>query len=251
VREAQSTGIDITDRKRAEEALQRANADLEQFAYSAGHDLQEPIRNISISAQILTANYSHLLDNNGRERLAFVEEGARRMGALVNDLLNYTQIANAPPEELEPISAREAFDKALLSLASVVEEAGAEIAVGELPVVRVPDVQLHQLFQNLLSNAVKYRKDGTRPRVLIRSERQAAYWLFSVQDNGIGIAPEYHERIFGLFKRLHRHADYGGTGIGLAICQRIVERQGGRIWVESAGDGAGSTFFFTLPALGG
>lgn len=240
--------IDITERIRAEEALRRANADLEQFAYSASHDLQEPIRNIALSVEVLTDRYGTLLDTTGLEILSFVQESAARMGALVRDLLAYTQVASAEPLAAE-VNASEALEKARSSLSAVIRETNAEVCSDPLPSVRIPEVQLQQVFQNLISNAIKYQREGERPRVHISAKRQGPEWVFSVQDNGIGISPQYHQRVFGIFKRLHGYGKYTGSGIGLAICQRIVERHGGRIWVESNGRD-GSTFHFALPAAG-
>jgi len=248
--ELQSLGIDITDRRRAEEALRRANADLEQFAYSASHDLQEPIRNIALSTQILAVRYGHLLDEQALQHLSFATEGAKRMEMLVRDLLAYTQCAQAGAdnETAGAADANVALRKALSNLSSAIEESGAAITADPLPFVRVTEVHLQQIFQNLISNAIKYRSEGDIPRIQIGAVRSAADWLFSVRDNGIGIPPAYCKQVFGIFKRLHGHGKYSGTGIGLAICQRVVDRNGGRIWVESAGTGKGATFFFTLPA---
>ena len=252
--ELQSAGIDITDRKRAEEALRRANealrranTDLEQFAYSASHDLQEPIRNISLSTQILAKRYGHMLDDKALELLSFATEGAKRMEMLVKGLLSFTRSAQERSEADEAADANAAVRKALSNLSAAIEESNAAITVDVLPTVPLGEVQLQQIFQNLILNAIKYRSDGDTPRIHIGAMRTAADWLFSVRDNGIGIPTEYHERVFGLFKRLHGSAKYSGAGIGLAICQRIVERSGGRIWVESEGAGKGSTFYFTLP----
>jgi PAS domain S-box-containing protein len=255
--EAQSAGIDITDRKRAEQALERsnerlrcANVDLEQFAYSASHDLKEPIRNIAIFSEILAARYESALDEKGIELLSFLSTSAKRMDLLVRDLLVYTQTANVEPEITETADSAVALNKALADLEAVIRESGAQVSFDALPNVRIREVQLQQLFQNLLSNAIKYCRDGESPRIVVTSERKGPDWQFSVRDNGIGIPQEYRERVFGIFKRLHTIEKYSGTGIGLAICQRIVERNGGRIWVESGGAGTGSTFYFTVPAEG-
>lgn len=253
--EAQSTGIDITERKQAEEALRlsnealrRANADLEQFAYSASHDLQEPIRNISLSSEILATQYGHMLSGKAVNYLSFITAGAKRMEKLVRDLLMYTQSTSSQEPIAEDVDVTLALGKALGNLSAAINESHAQVFFDKLPSVRVREIQLQQLFQNLISNGIKYRRENESPRIEVKAERQGAEWLFSVRDNGIGIQPEYTERVFGIFKRLHPEAKYTGTGIGLAICQRIVERNGGRIWVESAGLGKGSTFYFTLPA---
>jgi PAS domain S-box-containing protein len=243
------TNTDITTHLEIEQELRRANADLEQFAYTASHDLQEPIRNISVYAEIIGKRYGDAFDAKGKQFLDFIASGARRMEALVRDLLTYTQSVNADPEGDGEASATDALNKALDNLSEAIRESRAEILRKGLPTLPVRQVQLEQLFQNLLGNAIKYRRPAETPRIQIGAERVGEYWQFSVQDNGIGIPPEFKERVFGLFKRLHNDATYSGTGIGLAICQKIVERNGGRIWVTSDGPGTGSTFFFTLPAF--
>jgi PAS domain S-box-containing protein len=257
VLEAQSTGIDITDRKRAEvalqranEALRRANADLEQFAYSASHDLREPIRNISLTAEILATRHAHLLDQTALQHLSLVTSGAKRMDMLVRDLLTYTHSIDPDHEEILPeaTDAGVALEKAISDLSTAILESNAVITAGTLPKVRLWEVQLQQLFQNLISNAIKYRSDAEDPRIHIEAVPSGGEWIVAVHDNGMGIAPEHRERVFGIFKRLHGAGKYPGTGIGLAICKRIVERHGGRIWVESREGNRGSTFFFTLPA---
>jgi light-regulated signal transduction histidine kinase (bacteriophytochrome) len=255
VEEAQSTGIDITDRKRAEEALRRANEalrranrDLEQFAYSASHDLQEPIRNISISAQLLARRCGPAIDTTGTEHLSYIIAGASRMQSLVRDLLAYSQVANSNEEPLAAVNAGDALQAALTNLSTAILDSHAEITSDPLPLVPARGAQLQQVFQNLISNAIKYKQDGARPTIHVTGVREGLHWVFSVRDNGMGIPAEYHKRVFGIFKRLHRDGQYPGTGIGLAICQRIVERHGGRIWVESKGTGHGSTFHFTLLA---
>jgi light-regulated signal transduction histidine kinase (bacteriophytochrome) len=250
VSEAQATGIDITDRKKAEEALRRANEDLERFAYSASHDLQEPIRNIALAAEMLAHHNQSRLEPNGFSQLVFIQESARRMTELIRDLLAYTQIVSIEETVPREANATKALEKALASLSAFIVETEAKVISEPLPSVRMPEIQLQQVFQNLISNAIKYRKDDQKPIMRIRADRKGAEWLVSVQDNGIGIPPEYHERIFGVFKRLHGYGKYAGSGIGLAICKRIVERHGGRIWVESDGT-TGSTFYFALPAESG
>jgi PAS domain S-box-containing protein len=248
VREWVGTCTDVDERKRAEEELRRANADLEQFAYSASHDLREPIRNIAIYGEILDKRYAHAFDANGQQYLGFITSGAKRMEALLKDLLAYTQSAVAQSDAIGEVDSVDALNKALENLSEAIRESQAELLHDSLPVLHVREVELEQLFQNLIGNAIKYRKDDERPRIRIEARRTAGYWQFSIADNGIGIAPEFQEKAFGLFKRFHNEAKYSGTGIGLAICQKIVSRNGGRIWVESGGIGKGSTFFFTLPA---
>jgi len=228
--------------------LRRANADLEQFAYSASHDLQEPIRNIAIYSEVLTQHFGQALDAQAKEYLAVITGGAKRMDVLIKDLLAYTQSARMDGAVTEAVDLTVALEKAFSNLATAISETNAKVSYGKLPSLRVREVQLQQLFQNLVGNAIKYRNDDEPPCVHIAAELSGDEWLFSVRDNGIGIAPEYKTRVFGIFKRLHTTEKYSGTGIGLAICQRIVEKNGGRIWVESEGPGKGSTFHFTLPA---
>ena len=251
---------DITERKRSEQAiarlleeqqritadLQRANRDLEQFAYSASHDLQEPLRSVQLYSELLTKRWQDRLDGEALECLEHLRNGAARMEALVHDLLAYTQVMRFDPAA-PSTDAGEALKQALANLADAIAKSGAQITSDPLPAPRAHGAHLQQLFQNLISNSIKYSSPGRTPIVHVRAERQNRYWEFSVSDNGIGIAPEHQEKIFGLFKRLHSNEQYSGTGLGLAICQRIVERYDGRIWVESK-PGQGSTFHFTLPA---
>ena len=232
--------------RRRQETLVRVNADLEQFAYSASHDLQEPIRNISIYSELLSRRYGGLLDEKGREYLTYVNAGARRMEMLVRDLLAYTKAGSTTDELPEPVEAENALRAALLNLSEAIRQNDAQVTYGALPEVRMREVHLQQLFQNLIGNAIKYRSERT-PQISISAQTIDGRWLFQVRDNGIGLDPEYREQIFGLFKRLHNNDEYTGTGIGLAICQRIVNRYRGRIWVESE-PGNGSSFFFSAPA---
>ena len=234
---------DIHEQKRVQEELRRANQDLEQFAYSASHDLQEPLRSVSIYSELLAQRYGGDLNGQALEFLEYLKSGASRMQLLIRDLLAYTQVSKmeSPVEECD---AATALSSVLTDLKEAIAESGAQIDSGSLPRLRVHKVHLRQLFQNLIGNALKYR-DGAQPIVFVEARQENGYWLFSVRDNGIGIDPEYKERIFGLFKRLHTGEHYAGTGLGLAICQRIVERYHGRIWVESR-LGEGSTFYFTL-----
>ena len=232
--------------RRRQETLTRVNADLEQFAYTASHDLQEPIRNIAIYSELLSRRYGNLLDGRGQEFLGYVNEGARRMEMLVRDLLAYTRAASITDEVPEPVEPDKPLQVALFNLAEAIRQSDAQLSYQSLPAVRMREVHLQPLFQNLIGNGIKYRSEQ-RPQLAISVEKCDGQWLFSIQDNGIGISPEYKERIFGLFKRLHGNDEYTGTGIGLAICERIVDRYRGRIWVESE-PGKGSTFFFTVPA---
>jgi light-regulated signal transduction histidine kinase (bacteriophytochrome) len=228
----------------ANDALRRANSDLEQFAYSASHDLQEPIRNVAIYTQVLERHYGNAFDDRARQYLAFIRDGAQRMELLVRGLLAYTEAASGDPEPAGIIDANVAFDRAVANLSEAIRQAGASVVSTGLPEVRMHEVHLQQLFQNLIGNAVKYRSEEP-PCIRVAADAVEGYWRFSVRDNGIGIDPEYKEKIFGIFKRLHSNGKYAGAGIGLAICQRVVERYGGRIWVESKA-GEGSTFLFTI-----
>ena len=225
--------------------LRRANSDLEQFAYSASHDLKEPLRMVSLFTQLLEKKYAHQLEPEAKEYIAHAVQGAQRMEMLVQDLLAYTTVSASGEQPLELVDANAILEQTLGILSSDVEASGAEVTHTELPLVRIHAVQLHQLFQNLIGNAIKYRSEHA-PRIHISAEQKQDHWLFAVQDNGIGISSEYAEQIFGLFKRLHGRDDYEGTGLGLAICKKIVESLGGTIWVRSE-SGKGSTFYFTIP----
>lgn len=245
---------DVTERKLADQRLEktladlrRSNAELEQFAYIASHDLQEPLRMVSSYVQLLERRYRGRLDDDADAFIGFAAEGAERMRSLINDLLLYSRVGR----QGKPFSATECEDvlaMALDNLQVAVRESGAAITHDELPTVRADPSQLVQLFQNLVGNAIKFHGSQT-PRVHISARHDGDEWVFSVRDSGMGIAPEYHERIFRVFQRLHSRAEYPGTGIGLSLCRRIVERHGGRIWVESE-PGAGATFLFTMPVEG-
>ena len=239
------TCTDIDEQKRVEDDLRRANADLEQFAYSASHDLQEPLRSIKIYGELLTSRHGAKLDGQAREFLDFLRTGASRMEMLVRDLLAYTQVTrlNTPAEVTD---ANEELTATLENLQGAIVESGTTVTFDPLPPVRVHSTHLRQLFQNLIGNAIKYRSPERAAVVHVSAEQQSGFCVFTVSDNGIGILPEYKEYIFGLFKRLHSGDEYSGTGIGLAICHRIVERYRGRIWVESE-PGSGSRFRFGLP----
>jgi len=232
--------------RRSNEELKRANEDLSQFAHSASHDLQEPLRTVSIYSQLLRRALAGKLVPDTEEYLRYIVKGATRMEAMVRDLLAFTQASNVSDEPDPVIEAKSALDAALSNLKAAIDDAGACVTCGSLPRVRIRQVHLTQLFQNLIGNAIKYRGEYT-PQINIGAEPRDKLWLVSVEDNGIGIEAEFKEQIFGIFKRLHTADEYSGTGVGLAICQRIVERAGGRIWVESQ-PGSGSTFYFTLPS---
>jgi len=242
------TSTDIDQQKRVEDELRRANQDLEQFAYSASHDLQEPLRSIKIYGELLTTRYAHKLDGRALEFLEYLHTGATRMEFLVRDLLAYTQVGRLDPPP-EDVDANQALTATIEDLSGAIAESGATVTRDSLPAMHVHATHLKQLFQNLIGNAIKYRRKEEPPAIHVTAERQNGFFRFSVRDNGIGIDPEYKEHIFGLFKRLHSGEEYSGTGIGLAICQRIVERYHGRIWVESE-LGKGSEFIFVLPVSG-
>ncbi len=239
------TNTDITGQLDTERELRRANADLEQFAYSASHDLQEPLRSVKIYSELLSMRYSGSLDAGAMEYLSFLNTGATRMETLIHDLVAYLRVSKLEAPS-DPSDANEAVREALKNLSEAIAESEARISVNPLPVLPVHRIHLEQLFQNLVGNAIKYR-GRSKPNVSVTAVRENETWLFTVEDNGIGIEREYKDYIFELFKRLHSGDEYSGTGLGLAICQRIVERYHGRIWVESR-PGEGSTFYFTLPA---
>jgi signal transduction histidine kinase len=230
-----------------QEALLQANADLEQFAHSASHDLREPLRSIGIYSDLIARNYASALDDKGKEFLALIQAGAKRMDSLLTDLLSYAHASSIAEESLEAIDARRPLDAALENLAGAIRESDAEIAVAAMPAVKMHESHLSQIFQNLIGNAIKYRREKEHPRIEVSAQRaENGQWIFRVADNGIGVPSAYKETIFGIFKRLHTNNKYSGTGMGLAICKRIVERYGGRIWVESE-PGQGARFFFTAP----
>jgi PAS domain S-box-containing protein len=236
---------DITDSKRMEAEMRRVNRDLEQFAFSASHDLQEPLRSVKVYSELLTKRHGDKLDGEALEFLGFLRSGANRMEMLVRDLLAYTQVAKFErPSEMA--DAGTAVAGAIESLATSIAESNARVTRDLLPKVHMHLAHLQQLFQNLIGNAIKYRSPQRPPEVHVTADRQFGQWVFAVRDNGIGIPPQHKEDIFGLFKRLHRDDEYSGTGIGLAICQRIVDQYNGRIWVESE-PGQGSVFRFAIP----
>lgn len=236
---------DITQQKRAHAALLRSNEELQQFAFAAAHDLQEPLRNIGLYAQILDSQYKRKLDVEADEHLGIVIESARRMQRLIKDLLEYTEIIDVHGENGEGVDCNEVCRTALDNLALTIKEGEADVSIAPLPTVVAQRTHLIQLFQNLIGNALKYRARERHAKIHVSADRHDGHWVFSVKDNGIGIAPEYHDRIFGVFKRLHGQ-DVPGTGIGLAICKRVVDHYDGRLWLESE-VGGGSTFHFSFP----
>jgi PAS domain S-box-containing protein len=245
---------DITERKQADEKLkqtlaelERSNKDLEQFAYAASHDLQEPLRTVSNFSQLLGRRYKGELDAKADQFIGFIVDGATRMQEMIDNLLIYSRVSTRA-KPFEPTDFKTVFDQALTNVKMAIEESGALVIHDPLPTVMADASQMVQLFQNLLSNAIKFRKE--KPRITVSAAQRGNEWLFSVKDNGIGIAPEFMENIFKMFQREHASAEYPGTGVGLAICKKIVDRHGGRIWVESE-QGKGSTFYFTIPVRKG
>jgi light-regulated signal transduction histidine kinase (bacteriophytochrome) len=226
--------------------LKRSNEDLEQFAYVASHDLQEPLRMVNNYVSLLRQRYSSKLDPEAQEFIAFALDGAVRMQQLINDLLAYSRVGRQG-REFVPVPCEEALRRALANLKLALADSGAEITHDPLPTVSGDLTLLTQLFQNLIGNALKFRGE-TPIRIQVEALRQGPDWQIAVRDNGIGIAPQDFERIFVIFQRLHGRERYPGTGIGLSMCKKIVERHGGRIWLESK-LGKGTTFFFTLPAM--
>jgi PAS domain S-box-containing protein len=237
--------VDIGARKQAEDELRRSNQELERFAYVASHDLQEPLRTVSSYVQLLSRRYRDRLDADAGDFIDFTVEGVRRMQHLIEDLLAFSRVGTrgAP---LVPTSMQAAFEGTLASLRASLDESKATVTADPLPMVVADAGQLVQLLTNLVGNALKFHA-ADPPRVHVGAGRHGRLWTVTVEDNGIGIAPEYFERIFVIFQRLHSREEYAGTGVGLAICKRIVERHGGRIWVESV-PGRGARFSFTLPA---
>ena len=236
---------DITKAKCSEAEILRANRDLEQFAFAASHDLQEPLRTVSIYSELLATRHADRLDEQALEYLSHVRKAAGRMEVLVSDLLSYARVSKW--DETEPLTdANEVLAGVIECLSQAIDEDGATVSAASLPAVPMNPAHLQQLFQNLVGNALKYRKPDRAPEIRISAEQQSGRWIFAVQDNGIGIDPEYAEYIFGLFKRLHSNSEYPGTGIGLATCRRILDRYQSEIWVESQ-PGEGSTFRFAIP----
>ena len=238
--------FEITERKRIENELRRANQDLEQFAFSASHDLQEPLRSVKIYSELLDREFADHASPDQQRCIRYIRSGATRMENFVRDLLAYNRVTTLD-EPTETVDANEVLRIVLADLSGAVSDARAVIIAEPLPTsLPIHAAHLHQLFQNIVGNAIKYGGSNRTPEVHIKAERQSGSWTFAVVDNGIGIQPEFQESIFGLFKRLHTNEEYPGTGIGLAICQRIVERYRGRIWVESE-IGKGATFCFSIP----
>ena len=244
--------VDVTDRKKAEqalaekaEALARSNQELQQFAYVASHDLQEPLRTINSFVKLLEKRYKGQLDEDADTFIGYIVDGSVRMQALIKDILALSR-AGSRTLELRPIDVNDVLDRMLEGMQMTLVDAEAEVTHDTLPTVQADATQLSQLLQNLISNAVKFRSEAA-PRIHVSAHRSNGAWRFAVQDNGIGIRAGFQDQIFEVFRRLHSRSAYAGTGMGLAICKKIVERHGGRIWVESE-EGQGATFFFTVPA---
>ncbi|MDG4555759.1 MAG: ATP-binding protein [Candidatus Competibacter sp.] len=247
---------DVSLLKQRELELRRSNADLEQFAYVASHDLQEPLRMVTGYLQLLERRYRDKLDDSAREFIAIAVDGAKRMQQLILDLLTFSRVSTRG-QPYAPTDMEQALTETLANLETAIQEHAADIHRQPLPTVLADPAQMRMLLQNLLVNAIRFHRPGQQPQVSIAAERldharrppldgQASGWLFSVRDNGIGIEPRFFERIFVIFQRLHTRQEYPGTGIGLAVCKKIVERHGGRIWVESAPE-QGACFSFFLP----
>ena len=228
--------------------LRRSNAELEQFAYVASHDLREPLRKVASFCQLLERRYGDQLDERGRQYIEFAVDGATRMQVLINDLLAFSRVGRTSEGFIE-VDTQQSLERIRQVLSATLEDANAEIVTeARLPVVYGDPVLIDQLLQNLLSNAVKFGRDGVPPQVKLTARRDGDVWEFTCADNGIGIESDFAERIFVIFQRLHPRDQYGGTGIGLALCKKIVEHHGGRIWLDTNGQGTGAVFRFTLPA---
>jgi PAS domain S-box-containing protein len=249
-----SMAVDVTERYRAREELaaktaelERSNSDLEQFAYVASHDLRAPLRMVSSFLGLLDKKFAADLPDEAREYIGFARDGAKRMDALILDLLQYSRIGRTALPET-PVDLASPLETALANLALTIEESGATIRTPEtMPALCVDSLEFARLFQNLIGNAIKYRAPDRPPVITVGVTRKGKAWEFRVADNGIGIEPQYHDRVFQIFQRLHSRAETAGTGIGLAICKRVVGRYHGRIWIESV-PGEGTSFCFTIPA---
>jgi light-regulated signal transduction histidine kinase (bacteriophytochrome) len=236
---------DVTSRRTVEKELRRSNDELQRFAYVASHDLSEPLRMVTSYCGLLADEYGEQLDDDARDYLHFAVDGAIRMRALIDDLLDYSRVGwSAAPAV--PVSLTEVFADAVRDVGPAIADAGADVSVGLLPVVRGDEAQLRRVAQNLLANAVKFRAEGRAPQIAVTAVSSGSMVTVSVSDNGIGIPQQHRERVFVMFKRLHARDAYAGTGLGLALCKRIVEMHGGDVWVEEQPQG-GSVFRFTLP----
>lgn len=243
---------DVTQRKNIEKereraiiALKQSNEDLKQFAYVASHDLQEPLRMVASYTQLLAERYDQQLDEKGQKFIRYAVDGASRMQALIRDLLAFSRV-ETHTGSFEAVDSHSALGTAIANLKKTIDESGALVTNEDLPKVLADQLQLTQVFQNLVANSIKFQKPSTTPRIHICAQRQNMHWRFSVEDNGIGIEPKYEAKVFEVFQRLHTRLEFPGTGIGLALCKRIINRHHGRIWFESS-PGRGTTFYFTLP----
>ncbi|MGZ7068455.1 MAG: sensor histidine kinase, partial [Methanobacterium sp.] len=243
---------DITARKQAEEQLkeiitelERSNQELQSFAYITSHDLQEPLRSIASYAQLLKRRYKGQLDSDADDFIEYMVSGATRLQDMIKGLLDYSRVGTQG-EEFKEFDSEDALNNTLSNLKSSIEECNAEVTHDKLPVITADESQITRVFQNLMGNALKFRKEGIMPKIHIKARKEDNEYVFSVHDNGIGMEKQYSDRIFEVFKRLHPIGEYEGTGIGLAVVKRIVERHGGHIWVESE-LGKGTTFYFTIP----
>jgi light-regulated signal transduction histidine kinase (bacteriophytochrome) len=248
---AVTIAMDITEQKKIEKELEekaedlvRSNRELQQFAYVASHDLKEPLRMVTTYVQMLDRRYGNTLDGDAKEYIKFAVEGSKRMYALVEDLLTYSRVETSVVP-FEPVSMDQVMITALKDMGETIEKSGATVTATDLPEVHADLQQMVQLMENLIGNAIKFRREDS-PQVRISARLEGHEWIFSVKDNGIGIGKEYQDKVFQMFQRLHTKEAYPGTGIGLAICKKVVERHGGRIWYESE-QGVGTTFFFSLP----
>jgi chemotaxis family two-component system sensor kinase Cph1 len=241
LRQAEELALLATD-------LERSNAELKKFAYVASHDLQEPLNQVANFVQLLEMRYDAKLDEDGKEFIGFAVEGVSLMQTLIDDVLTYSKV-DLQGIEWQLTTVQDSLDQALGNLRGRIGETGAVITVDPLPTIVADGTQLMQLFQNLIGNAIKFRKAEETPHIHIGVQRQEDQWLFSVADNGIGFEPQFADRIFVIFQRLHTRDEYPGSGMGLAICKKIVECHRGRIWVEAVPD-QGATFYFTIPVEG-
>jgi light-regulated signal transduction histidine kinase (bacteriophytochrome) len=243
---------DITERKQMERerekvmiALTQSNEDLKQFAYVASHDLQEPLRMVASYTQLLAERYGDQLDDKAHKFIAYAVDGASRMQTLILDLLAFSRVETRA-QPFKSVDAQSALGAAIVNLKAVIDETGSLVTTDDLPQVRADESQLTMVFQNLINNGIKFQNERHPAHIHVSAQPQNGCWCFSVQDNGIGIDAKYKDKIFLVFQRLHTRSEYPGTGIGLALCKRIIDRHGGRIWFESS-PGQGTTFFFTIP----
>lgn len=241
-----AVGEDRSEVRRWKEVAEARAQELQQFAYVASHDLKEPLRMVSSYVQLLARRYRGKLDADADEFIAFAVDGANRMQSMITDLLSYSRVTTQG-KPFEPTDMNAVVDRVTANLQLAIEEFGALVTRDDLPTVTADSAQMIQLLQHLVGNAIKFRRSEERPEIHISAARQGREWVFAVSDNGIGIEPKDYDRVFQIFQKLHGRGEYPGNGIGLAICRKIVERHGGRIWVDSR-LGRGSTFFFTLPA---